>query len=463
MKESRLENKHLILPSFLQTQIGYLETDTVEEKFKKSALVLICILTGICGLIWGGIYFLMYGMGIISFLPWLYSLLMAFRVWIFSYTKNYHSLATSFLFIILIIPSLLQLVLGGLVQSSTVVYWCILAPIGALMFQRKKANYWFLSFAVFVFGSVFADRESIRDHWTGELFIGKLLFGLNILGPTLSIFITMRFFVDAFFKEHFLVMEESQELKEANLEMNQKEEILTRETFDLKMANQTKNLLFSILSHDLKGPFNNLKVMFGMIDEGYLEVQEMRKYFPRIRNQVENVSLFLENILQWVQSQMEGYEMQIKPEKIQINSIILEIIELFKETSNAKNVPIVFSPDHNYEALVDPNHFRLVMRNLINNALKFSNPGESIEITTGVEKNYIAISVVDKGIGIPKENLDTLFDGPNSSTEGTMGEHGTGLGLVLSKEMMEKNKGKIRVQNNLEKGSTFTLLLPHMV
>ncbi len=225
---------------------------------------------------------------------------------------------------------------------------------------------------------------------------------------------------------------------------------------ELGQLNTTKDKLFAILSHDLRSPVASLKNYMMLINWGALSQTEFTESAQGLNTQVSNVHTMLENVLNWSISQMGG--MKPKIEKIAISAIIDEQIQLLKPIAEAKNISIENNIPSGVDLLADKNHLMIIFRNLLQNALKFTNLGGNISF------NYTengTIEVKDNGIGMSEKQLANLFQlEKNTSSIGTDNEHGTGLGLVLVKELVEINKGKIVVRSELEKGTTFNVILP---
>ncbi|MCU0446544.1 MAG: tetratricopeptide repeat protein [Microscillaceae bacterium] len=245
----------------------------------------------------------------------------------------------------------------------------------------------------------------------------------------------------------------------------QKEEIslmnrsLVSQAEKLAESNQTKDKLFAILGHDLRSPISSLEGALNLIDMGLLSYEEFQNFVPEFHKSVKNMQTTLENLLQWSISQMQG--LSVNPSKVYIGKLIDEKVQLFAEVAKAKNITISTQIDATQIVWADAQHIRLLLRNLINNALKFTHKGGSIEIVTQAQGKYLVLSVIDSGVGMSAEQIDKLFKKNHSfTTYGTNGEKGTGLGLQLCQEIVVKNGGTIWVSSELGKGSNFSFTLP---
>ncbi|RLD64921.1 MAG: hybrid sensor histidine kinase/response regulator, partial [Bacteroidetes bacterium] len=187
------------------------------------------------------------------------------------------------------------------------------------------------------------------------------------------------------------------------------------------------------------------------------DLEEIGKINKIVLQSSTQTHKLLLNLLEWSKAQTN--QIQYKPEKIDIHKIINAQIELFKYQANKKGLQLKDESNHCL-VFADMNLLNTVLRNLISNAVKYTKKGEILIKCIRETSNY-KISISDTGVGISKENLKKLFDiGENTSTPGTDGERGTGLGLILCKEFVEKNKGEFFVESTVNKGSVFSFSLP---
>ncbi len=232
---------------------------------------------------------------------------------------------------------------------------------------------------------------------------------------------------------------------------------------ELKKLNATKDRFFSILAHDLKNPFTTLigfsELLVRKTATTQFDANQIQMYANEVLKAANNSYNLVENLLDWSHSQRE--KLIINPENLVLSDIVEENIKLFNATAENKQIKFYHHIDNSLQAYADYNTLNTVMRNLISNAIKFSYPGGKIYINGLQSKENIIITIADQGKGIPQENMSRLFQIDRSiTTEGTQNERGTGLGLVLCKEFVEKNNGSITVNSKVEKGSVFTVTLP---
>jgi two-component system sensor histidine kinase/response regulator len=250
----------------------------------------------------------------------------------------------------------------------------------------------------------------------------------------------------------------------------QAEEILARVTTHIKICRQStelqklifeRNRFISILAHDLKNPFTGLiSITEALLNANITDIEQVRKFSLTIHNIVLQQYKLLNNLLEWSRLQIGSLKPETK--ECDINSIIQDIIELYQPITSNKNLTLhTFISDESRHVKIDSRMLDTVLRNLISNAIKFTNQNGKIKISAIKDNEYISISVEDNGVGIDKDNISKLFNiGVSYSNPGTNNEQGTGLGLILSKELIKKNNGNILVESNLGKGSKFTIKLP---
>jgi signal transduction histidine kinase/ligand-binding sensor domain-containing protein len=229
----------------------------------------------------------------------------------------------------------------------------------------------------------------------------------------------------------------------------------------LKELNASKDKFFSIIAHDLKSPFIGLlgytELLKSEIDN--FSKKQIVEFSENIYKNLKNTYNLLENLLNW--ALLQTGRMAYNPEKIDLFLEIKSILELLDSHAKIKNIKLLNKIGIGVYIEADKNMIRTVIYNLVSNAIKFTNPGGSIIILSKEFNGDINITVSDDGVGIAKENLDKLFKiDSNISTQGTAKEKGTGLGLMLCKEMIEKHNGTISVESEIEKGTTFTVSLP---
>lgn len=247
----------------------------------------------------------------------------------------------------------------------------------------------------------------------------------------------------------------------------QKEQILAqrdhiqKQKNNYQKLNQTKDKFFSIVAHDLKNPFHTLIGFSELLISNYDTYgdEEKLKYLRIINDSSKNTHSLLENLLNWARTQTDN--IQYYPEKILVTEIINENLRFLKLNAEKKNIVLKSMVKEESLLFIDKNMINTVIRNLLGNALKFTDSGGKVIIYTNDLGQFTEICIQDTGIGIKKDDIEKLFKiDEYHSTNGTLEEKGTGLGLIICKEFVEKNGGAIRVESQANKGSTFIFTVP---
>ncbi|MBE9510651.1 MAG: PAS domain S-box protein, partial [Bacteroidetes bacterium] len=229
----------------------------------------------------------------------------------------------------------------------------------------------------------------------------------------------------------------------------------------LKKLNTTKDTFFSILAHDLKNPFSSLHSMSEMMIDNYQNLEEKEKMMAlkNIHKSAEQIFNLLKNLLTWSNSQRGRIE--YSPEKFNISSLIQVNMNLIKLPAEKKGVVLTTNITDDLPAYGDREMINTVIRNLINNAVKFSNKGGTVEVKVHDKNKLFEVIVSDDGVGIPVENVKKLFHiDQKYKSVGTAGESGTGLGLVLCKEFIDKNGGEIWCKTKEGSWTEFHFTIP---
>ncbi|MBN1988582.1 MAG: tetratricopeptide repeat protein [Bacteroidales bacterium] len=243
--------------------------------------------------------------------------------------------------------------------------------------------------------------------------------------------------------------------------INETNDRLRESEQQLRLMVQTRDKLFSIIAHDLKNPFNALVGLTELlsIQSAELEREEIKEYSNLIHHSANKVLTLLENLLQWARSQTG--KLNVNPTLLNLKEITNECIEFAALNANSKEVTLSQSINNNTFVYADKDTLATVIRNLLSNAIKFTPKGGLVSLQAISTANAVTINITDTGVGIAQENLDKLFRIDKSyTTEGTEKESGTGLGLIICKEFIERNAGTISVSSKLEQGTTFTITLP---
>ena len=227
-------------------------------------------------------------------------------------------------------------------------------------------------------------------------------------------------------------------------------------------SNNTKNKIFNIIAHDLRSPFNAILGFSNLLLENYTryDEKEKKKYIKVVNNSANQAYNLLDNLLNWARTQIG--KLVFNPKNQSLDKIFKEVTKLNKNNAKIKNIKLSYSLSEDINIYADYDMMEIILRNLISNAIKFTHKNGEVTINTEQDKHNVIISVSDTGVGIDQEKLQKIFNiSEKTSTAGTENEKGTGLGLILCKEFVEKHGGKIWVESEIEKGSKFIFSIPN--
>jgi two-component system sensor histidine kinase/response regulator len=237
--------------------------------------------------------------------------------------------------------------------------------------------------------------------------------------------------------------------------------MLQRQRVELYKLNATKNKFFSIVAHELKEAFATLVSLSGYLvlsaPEG--DIRNIQKAAKMVENSVQNSVKLLENLLNWANIQSGAIEFH--PKTIDLQKIVLENIVLLRGTAREKQIKLSHSIAANTFVYTDYNTASMILNNLISNALWFTDKDGEVKVSANVMEHFVEVAVSDTGIGISEQNIRKLFRiDKKFKKSGTAGEHGTGLGLILCKELIGMNGGEIWIESEVGQGTTFRFTLP---
>ena len=270
-----------------------------------------------------------------------------------------------------------------------------------------------------------------------------------------------------------ILEKENQLAKQAELEREQEEKTrleeevrnrtleIQQQNLELEEVNHVKDKLLSVVSHDIRGPLGSLHLALNLVKSGSLSADEFQKVSEDLEGRLTHTTEFIDNLLQWAKLQMRGETFE--PDRIDLSKLADESVKLLEPQCAQKNILLKNHFQGTFEAYADLNMVRSVFRNLLTNAIKFTKPNGTIALSAYKVEHKIIISVADSGVGIPEKNRSKLFTISSVATQGTKQEKGTGLGLLLCKEFVEKNGGSIWFETQEGKGTTFYFSLPEFV
>lgn len=233
---------------------------------------------------------------------------------------------------------------------------------------------------------------------------------------------------------------------------------IQKQSEELSELNKLKDKLFSIISHDLKGPIHGLNELIKLTNKGIVTRDEFFEILPDIAKNVDAVSILMENLLAWTSSQMKGEF--VDKNEFDISTLVSQTYELYINRALEKGINLKVDKKDQVKAYADRNMIDLVLRNLVSNAVKFSGLGDQIRIILEDKHDRVSIEIMDTGLGINPENLRKLNSGESFTTLGKNNESGTGLGILLVKDYIKKNGGELIIKSEINKGSSFYFELP---
>lgn len=251
------------------------------------------------------------------------------------------------------------------------------------------------------------------------------------------------------------------ELEALNKDLNDKNRLISKSEQKLKEANASKDKFFNIIAHDLKNPLGSFKQLTALLLKDYnsFTTEERVEFIDLMNKSAQNLYELLENLLEWSRCQTDKIE--YNPQKFDVSAILKNNVELLGQIASNKGVELSMDSPTNLFAYADVNMITTVIRNLASNAIKFTPGGEKVVLTARKKNDNIEISVIDTGVGISEKDQKKLFRlDVQHTTRGTSNEKGTGLGLILCKDFIEKNLGEIWVESETGKGSTFKFTIP---
>ena len=236
---------------------------------------------------------------------------------------------------------------------------------------------------------------------------------------------------------------------------------LRRLTADLQKLLESKNKLFHILSHDLRSPFNGILAFSQTLAEEAetLSHEEIQDFSQTILTSAEQFMHLIDNLLKC--SRFELGTLEYQPIPLALDTMVDNVLTLLKGNAAQKKVDLVYEPHPSVQVWADPTMLHSILQNLTGNAIKFTPSSGQVTIRVADQDSMIQVSVIDTGVGVSPEKLAHLFEFvAGRSTDGTAGEKGTGLGLLLCKELVEKHGGRLWVDSVVGQGTSFHFTLP---
>lgn len=221
---------------------------------------------------------------------------------------------------------------------------------------------------------------------------------------------------------------------------------------ELEEANSTKNKLFSIMAHDIRGPLDLFDGLLEMSADGALSREDFHKHQMQLREKLSDLRDTVNTLLDWARTQLDG--VSIRPAATNINEIVQTNLDLYHELIEQKNIAVSMDLASNAKAWIDENHLKIGVRNMVHNALKFTSVDGFLHIRTRMEGDHVILSIKDSGMGMDEATIEAILNKQmQNSKRGTSGEGGTGLGMSLSMELLERNNCEVKILSTPGKGT----------
>lgn len=249
-------------------------------------------------------------------------------------------------------------------------------------------------------------------------------------------------------------------LARRNVDIDRRNKLISRQKEALEILNSTKDKLFSIISHDLRSPLSSITGTLDIIRRGALTEYEQQKIFKILHHKVMLVTQMLNNLLQWANTQQIG--ITVKSGKYDLSKITAQVVPVARFLAGEKNIVIKHHINNDLFVYVDEDHVRIILQNLLANAIKFTPDGGTVNIFYSEVQEYQIIHIKDSGVGMSAEKLKKLFDliGSDISVIGTNNEEGTGIGLMLVQQFVKENNGKIEIDSKEGEGTEVKVSFP---
>lgn len=250
----------------------------------------------------------------------------------------------------------------------------------------------------------------------------------------------------------------NRELQSKNQAIELQKEEIQAQAENLQHLNNLKSKLFSVVSHDLRGPIASLHSLLELLTSQKLSEQEFVLFVGKLKTNLSVTQRTLENLLNWSLSQMEG--IKTDPQVTDVKLLADETCRLMEEAADRKNISLRNTISESTNVMVDPNQLQLILRNLIHNAIKFSKTNQEVVVSAASDHRFCLLSVKDSGIGMNQDEINLITESEHFTKVGTQQEKGTGLGLLLCKEFIKRNGGTFEIASMEGEGTEVRIRLP---
>ncbi len=400
--------------------------------------------------------------GYLPFIAWLVACAPFIISAVVLVSNHYGKYQFAMMWYFILYPFITSLVYVGGIDVGIELFFILYGVLAVFFLQKKRAILITIVFSAccyLITSNVITDYNFVMKNINFPFYFFNHLLGLFFI--FLGLFLIKKE-NQAYQKEMQLtndeLMESNKEINKSKLLIAQKAATLEEQKTKLTELDAIKNRLFSIISHDLKTPIYSLRNLFRNVEKYDLAGDEIKVLVPDIINDLNFTTSLMENLLQWAKSQMQGNK--INPQLLDIAEMVSEVQQLLRLQAESKQVYVTAKINPSIYIFADKDMINLVLRNILSNAIKFTPVKGEINVGASIKNEMVEMYVQDTGLGISKENMEKLFKNTYFTTNGTANESGTGLGLMLCQEFLQKNGGEIMVESEVGKGSRFTFTLP---
>ncbi len=365
----------------------------------------------------------------------------------------------------LVIPPLLLLV-NKVTLDSGLDMFVVLYMLFCFFFLNKVKNVIFgflYCFTFFMYMHFWIEREAFFSNRAAPVFLLSIF---NYLSAFFMIFLTMFFIKYNVWGYEKSIKEKNEKLLLNNAEITTQRDELSRQAMELKdktaelmELNHVKTKLFSIISHDLRTSVYSVKNIFDALEKGYISGQEMLDMIPQASNEIGNSIDLVNNLLGWARNQF--HEIKVNPQRLDLIKITETTFRLFAMQAQKKKITLENKIGIYVFAFADNDMICTVLRNLVSNAVKFTREGGQVVVHTEPDGNFIRLIVSDTGVGMNEDEIQQVFNNEYYSTPGTAHESGTGLGLMICRDFVQLNRGRLDVKSKVGEGTSFIITLPY--
>lgn len=464
-----------------------LPADTPEEKRRKVALTMAAVMVSIAGVVWSVMY-AWFGLMISAVIPITYSIVVSISLIYFIVSKRLSQFLFTQLTLMLLLPFFLQWSLGGFSSSGVVMFWAILAPVGALLFQGvRQSVFWLIAYIGLTLFSIWLDPYLVEITPPLLLWVQNFFFGMNLIVVSSITFTILLYFVSNLQQEitkhqrtETLAIEANNDLTATVSELQRVNAQLEVEIIERKqiaaaleqakhaaeMSNQAKDTLLAKVSHELRTPLGAVLGYSRLLIEGY--------YGPLTTKQSETLLDVIDStdyLASMVNELLD--QSQINAGKLILDSEFFDLREIFDQVQSKMRIlaqdkqltlTSSISPDIPETLYGHPTRIQQILINLVGNAIKFTEEGEVQVHFRKSNETHLEIQVSDTGPGIPENAQARIFEAFGQVDDSvTRAQGGTGLGLSIVKQLTNLMNGQITLESDVGQGSTFTVLLPLVV